>query len=93
MSLRTTINTSLMAALISAFSAWVLPHFGDSHARDVFLVSFTLSAVWLGITIYAIVKYHWRGLWMLVGAIPALYWPIALTIFVAGCSTAPGCFV
>jgi hypothetical protein len=91
MSLRTTILTSLAVAA-AACTAPLIGYYSGvwKFADEAALYSgLPLSALWFLLMIFAVAKYHWRGLWVLAGAIPALYWPVALTIYVVGCSTAP----
>ena len=50
--------------------------------------SFVFSAVWLYLVMAAIKRHRKRGLWLLVGAPLALFWPIALLSTLIACSAA-----
>jgi len=49
-------------------------------------VSVGFALVWLAILIGCVMRFRKKGLWFLVGAPLALYWPFILLIIVVACS-------
>jgi hypothetical protein len=47
-------------------------HFADGGVSILALV------LWLGSVIVGFVRFHWHGLWFLLGAPLALFWPAAI---------------
>src|SRR5205085_253589 len=50
-----------------------------------------LSCGWLAMTALFIEQYGKRGLWLLVGAPVALFWPFWIVALFWGCSSGRGC--
>lgn len=65
---------SLAAALLAFAVPW-LTHFADRGLSVIFVL------LWIGLLITAVVKHRWRGLWLLLGAPLALFWPAVLIIW------------
>ena len=55
--------------------------------RVVLWLSIPLACVWLVIAVGCVVRFHRKGLWVLIGTPLALYWPVWL--IVAG---VPACY-
>ena len=71
MSLRTTI----ILALVIAVAAYAIPYATmQGSPRYAFDCAVTLSMIWLSLAMYAVTRFRLRGLWVLVGVVPALYW-------------------
>jgi hypothetical protein len=87
MSLRLTI----ILTLVVAAAAFVIPPVLTRGSRYAFDVELFVSAIWLSLAVYAVVKYRLRGLWVLVGAAPALYWPFFAVAFAIACSVYHNC--
>lgn len=65
---------SCVVALITA----VVPRFFPNEAEvtaAVWLWVFLWGVLWCVLLAKGIVRYHWRGLWLLVGLPLMLYWP------------------
>ena len=75
MSLRSTILTSLVVAAASS----VIPYKFHPHAALV-VVEYSLSVIWLALVVYAVVKYRFRGLWVLIGLLPLVAWMLHLAL-------------
>lgn len=88
MSIRAAITVGLVAAVASCAIPIIgmLPFFRILDAGTTFYVSFLLSAIWLVATVYALAKYRKRGLWSLLGFIPASFWPLFWALISWGCS-------
>lgn len=74
----------LIASLVVAAIAFGLPwitHFADHGLSAVMLLG------WIGLLIGALIKYRARGLWLLLGAPLALYWPAVLMLWLTSDTT------
>jgi hypothetical protein len=68
---------SLAVAALAFGLPW-LAHFADRG------LSLLFHLAWLGFLIAALVHSGRRGLWLLLGAPLALFWPVVLLVFVLG---------
>jgi hypothetical protein len=87
MSLRTTI----ILALVIAVAAYVIPPVLTRGSQYAFDAELFVSVIWLSLALYALAKYRLRGLWVLVGAAPALYWPFFAVAQAIACSVYHNC--
>lgn len=71
----------LLPSLAVAVLAFGLPWF--THFADRGL-SLLLHLAWLGLLVAALIRTGWRGLWLLLGAPLALFWPVVLLVFILG---------
>lgn len=72
---------ALLASLGLATAAAIIP---ARHLEPG--IALKLSASWVGATLLLVAAYRRRGLWGLVGAPLALFWPCALVLFVVACA-------
>jgi hypothetical protein len=78
----------LGSSLIVALAALLAPaRERPIHFRTVLQLSVPLAVIWLTTTFVYFFRFRWRGLWILIGAPFALYWPVWL-IF----NRIPACF-
>ena len=69
----------LTASLVIAFLAWGIPARGmPVDYQAVISTSIPLAVVWSLALAFGVRRYSKRGLWLLLGAPMALYWPIWL---------------
>ena len=68
--------TSFLAGLFGPLGGVGPP---GRYVASLLGVSMALSFVWLIVVVVAVIVLHWRGLWLLVAAPGALFWP---TLFV-----------
>jgi ethanolamine transporter EutH len=83
--LATLLFVTLAAALISLGLPWI------SVGRIGFAVAFAAFVVAIATTALAIVVHRKRGLWTILAAIPALFWPAVAISFAATCSIYGDC--
>lgn len=76
----------LLISLAMALLAFLLPRILFSHTRIAVMVSFMLAACWIVVLIGGIVRFKKRGLWLLIGAPFALFWPVSLFLLVQACA-------
>jgi hypothetical protein len=62
----------VLAAL--AFGVPWLTHFADGG------LSFLSHLAWIGLALETLVRFRGRGLWVLLGAPLAMFWPVSLAI-------------
>ena len=94
MSLRTTIITSLVVAVLACVIPYGLMQslqYGFPGSRYTFHVAATLSMAWLSLAVYAVAEFRSRGLWVLVGAVPALLWMYSLAAITLACAVYHDC--
>ena len=46
------------------------------------IISFQLALVWLALLIFGIGRYKRKGVWMLLGAPLALFWPVLMVLLI-----------
>ncbi|HUO89317.1 MAG TPA: hypothetical protein VMU08_09095 [Rhizomicrobium sp.] len=76
----TSFRVWLVASLALALLAWGVPwltHFADRG------LSLLLLALWLASVVGGLIRFRWRGLWLLLGAPLALFWVVTIAL-VAG---------
>jgi hypothetical protein len=73
-------------SLAMALLAFLLPRILFSHNGIAVMVSFMLAACWIVVLIAGIFRFKKRGLWLLVGAPFALFWPVSLFLVVQSCA-------
>jgi hypothetical protein len=85
--LRTLFVVTLLSSLISVGMPWAsvatLGQIRLAITAPVALIAFIVA---FATTVLAIVVHRKRGLWVLLAAIPALFWPIAIISMVTACS-------
>jgi hypothetical protein len=87
MSLRLTI----ILTLVLAVAAFVIPPVLARGSQYAFDVELFVSVIWFSLAVCAVAKYRLRGLRVLVGAAPALYWPFWAVALVIACSVYHNC--
>jgi hypothetical protein len=68
---------SLFVAVLAFAIPW-LTHFADRG------FSVALLLLWLGLLITGLIQHRRRGLWLLLGAPLALFWPVVIAIWASG---------
>ena len=48
-------------------------------------LSYCLAIIWLVLQVVAVVRYRWRGLWLLIGLPIVLFWPIVFELLENAC--------
>ena len=72
------------AVLLAAFVA--LPGFaGNGDAADLLFWSHLVTAVWFIALIFAVGRFRWRRLLLLIGAPIVLFWPIVFKLMEYEC--------
>lgn len=70
---------ALVASVVIAYLAWLLPQCQMPIIYDFTISrSLPLAVVWILLVVFALWRYRKKGLWLLVGSPMALYWPIWL---------------
>jgi hypothetical protein len=83
--LATLLFVTLAAALISLGLPWIgVGWLGRAAAIAAFVVAIATTAL-------AVVVHRKRGLWAILAAVPALFWPAVAISFVANCSIYGDC--
>ena len=87
MSVRVAITVGFAVAAASCALPFivVLPFFRTLETRTLAYASFLLSAIWLITAVYALAKYRKRGLWSMLGIIPASVWPAFWVLISCAC--------
>lgn len=83
-----TITLLLIISLIVAIAGCAQPSFfpwPDDGIRMA-IRTFAPAAVWAVLFAVGLITHGRRGLWLLVGAPFALFWPAVWTMYVAGCT-------
>jgi hypothetical protein len=75
--------TSLAIASASFFSLRILSRL---YADFALVVSFSLTVVWAVLLRVAIVRYRKQGLWVLIGAPLALFYPVVFILWMRACA-------
>ena len=77
----------MVAGIIVVLATIVMmPGFvGNSNVDDLLLWSYILAALWSAALIFAVVRFKWRGLILLVGVPIVLFWPIAFKLMEYEC--------
>lgn len=85
-----------IAASVLGFAAGTvsLGGYGMAYARALHIsyrvlmpASFCFATIWLSAFVFALVRYHRRGLWFLVCAPLALFWPIVAALLLHAVAT------
>jgi hypothetical protein len=76
----------LVVSLAVALVAFLMPRILFVHSGIAMWVSFTLAGCWTVLLIGGLYKFKKRGLWLLIGAPFALFWPVVLGLMVQACS-------
>ena len=76
----------LWASLVVALFAFSMPRILFHDSGIAMWVSFTLAGCWTVLFIGGLYKFKRRGLWLLIGAPFALFWPVALFLALQACS-------
>jgi hypothetical protein len=77
-----------IGALAVAVASAVIPYFDvrvEDDARLTLAIVVPLCLTWLGLVTFAVSRYRWRGLWLLVGAPLVFWWPFQYFMVVWGC--------
>jgi hypothetical protein len=71
----------LTASLVIAFAGWNYPQRQMPLNYDAMLsISVPLAIAWAVLLVFCLWRYRLHGLWLLMGAPMALYWPIWLLV-------------
>ncbi len=79
MSFQETVIASAVTAALSGTFPWI---FRNEHFTSGLIISLVCGAAWGTLVGFALSKFKLRGLWLLVGAPVALYWPAAIAALV-----------
>jgi succinate dehydrogenase hydrophobic anchor subunit len=85
------LETLLVAMLVASLISFGLPWMAGSVGRIRIGVSIATLIVAFCMTVLAIVVHRKRGLWVILAAVPALFWPAVVISFVAACSINGDC--
>jgi hypothetical protein len=81
-------RASVVVSLLAAFSSCFGPHFFSPYTTNfdrVIFASWCLSAFWALLLCRGLIAYHRRGLWLLIGAPLALYYPCLFLMWMRAC--------
>ena len=90
-SVLTSLAASLIIAAASWYVAWLAVHSYVGGFTLLILLAMCLTLVWAVLVCVSIVRYRWRGLWLLIGAPLALYYPYVFAVISWSCSHGHGC--
>ena len=77
----------VVSSLVTAAIACFFPYLFPPGRWDVPVrISVWISLVWFVTFVACIFRFRKKGLWFLVGAPLALYWPLVLLMIVVSCS-------
>lgn len=68
-------------SLLIAFSAWLAPQQMPIDFQAMFRWSFPLAGIWLVTLVISVFRFRWKSSLLLIGAAPALYWPIHYVLY------------
>jgi predicted membrane channel-forming protein YqfA (hemolysin III family) len=75
----------LAASIALALASFSIPWMLSPHDPPIVVAAF-LTVAWLVLLLFALARYRWRGLWLLVGAPAALFLPALVLLLFIGCS-------
>jgi hypothetical protein len=85
--LGTLVLVTLLSSLISLAMPWVsVATLGQIRLAITATVALIALIVAFATAVLAIVVHRKRGLWVLLAAVPALFWPVAIISMVTACS-------
>ena len=79
---------SLFVAAAGFTAPWMFPREGFDNALRA---SFWSAALWGFFVVAGLVRYRVRGLWLILGAPLALFWPASLLLAVLACAQGGAC--
>jgi hypothetical protein len=73
--------------LFAALAVATLGYFSEYSFKNDFALwgSVLLAALWGTLLCGGVIRFRWQGLWLLLGAPLALYWPWAIWMMVRAC--------
>ena len=85
------LGTAFAISIPIAIAAIGGPFMAPERYWEIAIVmSFILAAAWTIVFLFALIRFKWRGLWLLVAAPLALYFPL-LGVFFEGCQRSHSC--
>lgn len=75
---RVSLKYLLLASILMSAASVVIPATGLLPTSDLFVLDGWLALICVGLAIYGIVLYRWRGTWLLLPILFALIWPVVL---------------
>jgi len=80
-------------ALLSGAAAVALPWLFSTGYRWELAIgcSLALTAAWLILTVFAVVRWRWRAAWTLFGLPMALYLPVGIVFVILACTRGQAC--
>jgi hypothetical protein len=85
-------RATFVASLLVAAAAFTMPWIFRREGFDLALkTSFWLAALWMLIVVATLVQYRLKGLWLVLSAPLALFWPALITMAVLGCAHGGTC--
>jgi hypothetical protein len=88
---RPKLDTLLVITLAASLISFGLPWMAGSVGRIRIGISIATLIVAFCTAALAIVVHRKRGLWVILAAVPALFWPAVVISFVAACSINGDC--
>jgi hypothetical protein len=88
---RPKLDTLLVITLAASLISFGFPWMSGSVGRIRIGISIAALIVAFCTTVLAIVVHRKRGLWAILAAVPALFWPAVVISFVAACSINGDC--
>jgi hypothetical protein len=82
------IAESLLVATLGLASRSIADAIGDPgivHPDRAVLASLWLTLLWVALVVYGFFRYKKKGLWLLVGAPAALFWPYVVAVIFWDC--------
>lgn len=75
------------ASLAFAAASIAIPYLTDRNdVVWILWVTFPCSVIWCALLVISIRRFRWRGLWLLVGAPLALWWPFMYAMIAFACA-------
>ena len=85
------LGTAFAISILIAIAAVGVPLMAPEHNWELAtLMSLILATVWTILLLVTLIRFKWRGLWLLVGAPLALYIPL-LGVFFEACYRSHSC--
>lgn len=88
---RPKLDNLLFVTFVASLISFVMPWMAGSVGRIKIGISIATLIVAFCTAVLAIVVHRKRGLWVILAAVPALFWPAVVISFVAACSMYGDC--
>jgi hypothetical protein len=77
----------LVASIFTAVTGALVPYYlATPDVSLILLWGFSLGVLWFALLVAAVFWYRWKGLWLIIGAPLAFYWPIAFEMLRRACA-------